>query len=168
MEAGESHIYSYGVVFEGMLQEQKDQITQFCFHGILPQFAHKYARRNTVSRKVLDWYVNRKHFHKRAFRNRISLPCFIKGMFPFYGVANDLSTTGVGLSSHRPLMVGETLEVDFFTPTGSTSTAVEIRSAQKISGSEFYLLGAKFLQPITGKDHPLHAFLTKDKSAVSV
>lgn len=168
METSESQMYISGVAFEGLSQEQKDHLTQFCFHGILPQFAQKYARRNTWSRQVLDWYSNRTRFRKRAFRNRISLPCYIKGLFPFYGVANDVSTTGVGLSSHRPIMVGETLEVDFFTPKGPTSTAVEIRSAHKIGGSEYYLLGAKFLHPIMGDDHPLHPFVTDDELAGSV
>jgi len=150
---------TYGIQFEELRQVEKDVIHQYCFHLVLPKYFHQFAQRDSWGQRFMNWYANRQHFQNREFRQRVSLPCHITGPFSFYTVVNDMSRTGVAFTSHHQLEVGQHLHIEIYSPEEVMGMAIEIRSCQKISSGYVFIIGAKFIEPLQGTQHPLIPFM---------
>ncbi len=158
---------AYGIRFSELSRVDQDIIQQFCFHLVLPEYLHHYAQRDTWGQRVGNWYANRNRFKKRAYRRLVTLPCQVSGLFSFYSVVNDLSPTGVAFISYQSFEVSQRLQIDIFTHQGKVPTEIEIRSCQNIPPGYAHLIGAKFVEPIHDKTHPLYPFMPSQGGAVS-
>ncbi len=157
---------AYGIRFHELSRMDQDIIQQFCFHLVLPKYLHHYAQRDTWGQRLADWYANRKRFRNREYRRLVTLPCQVSGMFSFYTVVNDLSQTGVAFVSYQSFEVGQRLQIDIFTHEGKVPTEIEIRSCQNIPPGYAHLIGAKFMELIHDKTHPLFPYMPSQKGTV--
>jgi len=154
-----SPLRAYGIRFADLSQVDQDIIKQYCFHLVLPKYLYHYAQRDSWGQRFVNWYANRQCFQKRAFRQFVTLPCRISGPFSFYTVINDLSPIGVSCISHYPFTVGERLHLEIFTQQGGVKMEMVVRRCQRIPPGYVYLIGAQFVDPVEGQDHPLAPYL---------
>ncbi len=153
---------TYGIEFFGLTQDEKDVIQQYCFHLVLPTYFHRFSQRDSLMRRFCQWFGERRRHYRRAFRQRMTLPCRITGPFSFVTVVNDISETGVAFLSHQPLEVGQEFQIGIFGAEATVSMDIEIRNCQRISPGYVYVVGARFLEPVHGNEHPLVPYM-KDR-----
>ncbi len=161
-EAVISHhtLRTYGIEFGGLTQDEKDVIQQYCFHLVLPTYFHHFAQRDSIVRKVCHWFGMWRRYHRRAFRQRMTLPCQVSGPFSFLTVVNDISQTGVAFLSHQPLEIGQEMVIGIFGAEAAVKMGIAIRNCQKIAPGYVYVIGAEFIEPVEGTEHPLLPYMS--------
>lgn len=139
--------FVYGIKFDGLSEEEKSIIIQYCFTTTLPRFLHKFSKRPSFVSKMFFKYYNQERFRKHV-RRRVDLPLIVRnnGNPSFIAVTNDISMSGLSFISHVPFELGEILKIEVFTPFGTLVADGEIRRTKDIASGQSYFIGVKFTQ----------------------
>ncbi|HIC91058.1 MAG TPA: PilZ domain-containing protein [Syntrophaceae bacterium] len=162
--------FNYGIKFKELNKEDKDTLTRFCFRIALPKFLQRFEYRQSFFMKMMFWYENRRRFKKRSHRWTINLPTTVKGGWDekthFYAVTDNISASGVSITSPFPLTLGKRPLLEILTPFGKIATLGEVKRAKDLIPGESYLYGIAFLEFFGQSKEILFAFLDQQPKNV--
>lgn len=145
------HIYgkmfTNGLKYEDLSEEDTTIIRQYCFNTILPKFQYKFSRKYPVILKKFLKCFSKESFRKH-YRPRISLPLVVRNneKTSITTTTNDISVGGLSFTSYMPMELGTVLTIEVSTPTGTLVAKGDIVQMKKIVEGNFYFISIKFVQ----------------------
>ncbi len=113
-------MFTNGLKYEDLSEEDTTIIQQYCFNTILPKFQYKFSRKDPVILKKFFKCFSRESFRKH-YRPRISLPLVVRNneKTSITTTTNDISSGGLSFTSYIPMELGTVLTIEVSTPTGT-------------------------------------------------
>ncbi len=140
-------VFTSGLRYEDLSQEEIETIQQYCFNTLLPVFQYKYRHKSPILFEIFFKYF-KKVPYRRYHRSRMLFPLVVQinKQRPIVTTTDDLSNGGLSFMSYSPVNLGNILSMEIFSPTGTLVVKGQVVQMKEIVEGCAYYIGIQFVQ----------------------